>query len=395
MSQGPACVEPRRRRERSGRHYPALDGLRAVAITGVVWHHCLPRPEPGWLGRGHAGVPLFFALSGYLITTLLLAERRATGDIALGAFWMRRGLRIFPLYYATLAGFVLALAAHEPSDATRHFAESLPFYASYTSNWFVDFDVAHPVWFAFAWSLATEEQFYLWWPPFLRLGERLGPALAPLGLLLIVGVDQLAELGALGSWLARGSTGARVLTSVSTAMLLGAALAWALAQPRGFAWLRRALALPHATAIAAAAAAAWIWQPGPAIVLDLAFVALVGAAAAASGQGPIERALAARPLVYVGRVSYGVYLFHVPVLGSLERLFPSLVEHPLGLFVSTGCLSLAAAALSHRYVEAPLLAIQQRFRPARVELSGSPARVGAPMAHENSEPPRVGWAREG
>jgi peptidoglycan/LPS O-acetylase OafA/YrhL len=386
MSEGPASFEQRRRPNRCGRHYPALDGLRALAIIAVVWHHCLPRPEPGWLGRGHAGVPLFFALSGYLITTLLLAERRATGDIALGAFWMRRSLRIFPLYYATLAGFVLALAAHEPSDATRHFAESLPFYASYTSNWFVDFDVAHPVWFAFAWSLATEEQFYLWWPTFLRFAERLGPALAPLGLALIAGAEQLAEHGALSSWLPQGSSGARMLASVSAAMLLGAGLAWALAQPRGFAWLRRALAMRHATTLAAAASAAWIWRPGPAVLLDLAFVALVGAAAAASGHGWIERTLAARPLVYVGRVSYGLYLFHVPVLGSLQRLFPDLGEHPLGLFVSTGSLSLAVAAMSHRYVEAPLLTLQERFRPARVPLSDATALL---------EPPRVGWAREG
>jgi peptidoglycan/LPS O-acetylase OafA/YrhL len=387
MSQGPASLEPKRERQRGGRQYPALDGLRAVAITGVVWHHCLPQPEPGWLGRGHAGVPLFFALSGYLITTLLLAERRATGDIALGAFWMRRSLRIFPLYYATLAGFAVALAAHPASEATRHFAESLPFYASFTSNWFVDFDVGHPVWFAFAWTLATEEQFYLWWPAFLRVAERLGPALVPLGLALIVGVDQLAELGAFARWLPQGSTAGRMLTSVSAAMLLGAGLAWALAQPHGFAWLRRALGMRHATTLAAAAAAAWIWQPGPAILLDLAFVALVGSAGAASGQGPIERALAAPPLVYVGRVSYGLYLFHVPVLGSLQRLFPALAAHPLGLFVPTSALSLAVAALSHRYVEAPILALRERFRPARLALSDATAPLPGPE--------RVGWVREG
>jgi peptidoglycan/LPS O-acetylase OafA/YrhL len=392
MSRAPQTAERRRRREPVSRLYPALDGLRALAIAGVVWHHCLPRPEPGLIGRGHAGVPLFFALSGFLITTLLLAERRATGDIALGAFWVRRGLRIFPLYYATLAGFVLALGAHEPSDATRHFAESLPFYASYTSNWFVDFDVPHPVWFAFAWSLATEEQFYLWWPTFLRVAQRLGPAFAPLGLALAVGVDQLAELGALSSWLPRGSTAARVLTSPSAAMLLGAGLAWALALRRGFAWLERALAARHATTLSAAAAGAWLWQPfGPDILRDLAFVALVGAAAASSGQPSpgralVNRALAARPLVYVGRVSYGMYLFHVPVLGSLLRMIPALAEHTFGLYVATFASSLGLAALSHRYVEAPLLALQERFRPARVPLS----EVAAPLPA-----PSVGWAREG
>jgi len=389
MSSGHADLERRRKPERNAGYYPALDGLRAVAIAGVVWHHSLPRAVPGWLGRGHAGVPLFFALSGYLITTLLLAERRATGDIALGAFWMRRSLRIFPLYYATLAGFVLLLALHEPSAARRHFAESLPFYASYTSNWFVDFDVTHPVWFAFAWSLATEEQFYLWWPTFLRYAERFGRALAPLGLLLVVGVDQLTELGLLESWLPRGGTPWRMLTSASAAMALGAGLAWMLAQGRRFAGLRRALAAPHATSLTAALVAAWLWRPfGPGILLDLAFVALVGAAAASSGRGLLERALAARPLVYIGRVSYGMYLFHVPVLGSIQRVFSELVEQPLALFATSFLVSMGLAALSHRYVEAPILALQARFRPARGAL---------PVAGPESLPARapIAWVREG
>ncbi|HTV17186.1 MAG TPA: acyltransferase [Polyangiaceae bacterium] len=387
MTEGPPGAEGRREPARARRYFPALDGLRALAITGVVWHHSLPGPEPGWLGRGHVGVPLFFALSGYLITTLLLAERCATGDIALGAFWVRRSLRIFPLYYATLAGFGLALAVHEPNDATRHFAASLPFYASYTSNWFVDFDVRHPVWFAFAWSLATEEQFYLWWPTLLRHAERVGRWLAPLGLALVLGVDQLVELGALESSVPRISTLWRVLTSASAAMVLGAALAWASSRPRGFGWLARALAARHATSLAAAAVAVWIWQPfGPGVVLDIGFVVLVGAAAASHGRGFVDRLLAAPALVYVGRVSYGMYLFHVPVLGSLSRSFPGLVEHPPALFGATFALSVGVAALSHRYIESPLLALQERFRPARGPL---------PVAAEPPARARVGWVREG
>ena len=102
---GPPPAEGARERFLSERYFPAFDGLRCLAICGVLWHHCLPWPWPktwgeawpGWLGRGHAGVPLFFALSGFLITTLLLAEHRSTGDIALGSFWARRTLRIFPL----------------------------------------------------------------------------------------------------------------------------------------------------------------------------------------------------------------------------------------------------------------------------------------------------------
>jgi len=200
------------------RHLPALDGIRCLAITGVVWHHSLPRPFPGWLGRGHAGVPLFFALSGFLITRLLIAEQRTSGRIDLGQFWLRRSLRILPLYYAVLVGFVLLLGLRAPTEATRHFFASLPFYASYTSNWFVDYRVTHPVWFGFAWSLATEEQFYAWWPPLLGWAERRGRWLAPLGLLTLLGLDQLAErVGPPG--LSPGEGLARIATSLSGAVL--------------------------------------------------------------------------------------------------------------------------------------------------------------------------------
>jgi peptidoglycan/LPS O-acetylase OafA/YrhL len=346
------------------RHLPALDGIRCLAITGVVWHHSLPRSFPGWLGRGHAGVPLFFALSGFLITRLLIAEQRATGHIDLGQFWLRRSLRILPLYYAVLAGFVLLLGLRAPTEATRHFFASLPFYASYTSNWFVEYRVAHPVWFGFAWSLATEEQFYAWWPLLLRWAEGRGRWLAPLGLLTLLGLDQLAErMGP--PWLTPGEIPARVATSLSAAMLLGALLALALAHPRGGAALRRALAAPSALPLAIAAAAALLWRPlGPPILLELAFATLVGAAALTSGRGALARLLSARPLVHVGRVSYGVYLFHVPVLGALKRTLPVLAEQPLALFPAAFALSIALASASYRYLEGPLLALRERFRPA-------------------------------
>jgi peptidoglycan/LPS O-acetylase OafA/YrhL len=367
------------------RNCPALDGLRCLAIMGVVWHHSLPCAYPGWLGRGHVGVPLFFALSGFLITRLLLAERQSTGDIALGRFWMRRSLRIAPLYYATLAGFVVYLALLEPNDATRHFWSSLPFYASYTSNWFVDFDVAHPVWFGFGWSLATEEQFYLWWPIFLRYAERLHRVVSALGLLALIALDQLAESGAFAPWIVSGSTAARIATSASGAMALGALLGWALSQPRAFAPLKRALAARHATALSAMACAALIWQPiGPPIVLELAFALLVGSAASASSSSS-ARGLALRPLVYVGRVSYGVYLFHVPVLGLLERFCPWLGTQPVALFPLGFMLSLALAGVCFRTIEAPLLALKERFRPS------------PPMGRTAGGAPSVAtvWAREG
>jgi peptidoglycan/LPS O-acetylase OafA/YrhL len=368
---------------------------------GVVWHHSLPRAEAGWLGRGHVGVPLFFALSGFLITTLLLVERRATGDIALGQFWVRRSLRIFPLYYATLTGFTLFLALREPNDATRHFFDNLPFYASYTSNWFVEFAVPHPVWFGFAWSLATEEQFYLWWPTLLRHAERRGRALAPLALMALLVFDQGAEHGVLDPWVTRGSAEARVATSISAAMGFGALLGWATSEPGAFGLLQRALANRHATLLSAAVCAALIWQPmGPPFVLDLALAVLVASAASSSSglspdgsssddssRGRFVRLLSTRPLVYVGKVSYGVYLFHVPVLGSLERACPWLAERPLALFPPAFLLSVVLAGFCFRTIEMPILALKDRFRP--LPTSPCPEPVAA-----RARTVATGWTRE-
>ena len=139
------------------KRFGALDGLRALSIVPVVWHHATPHPLDGVLGRGPLGVDLFFATSGFLITTLLLREREG-GGIDLRAFYTRRTLRIFPLYYFVLGGFVLhAIFVRAPGPVRDHFLASVPSYATYTSNWFVDNAVPHAVVFSFAWSLATEE----------------------------------------------------------------------------------------------------------------------------------------------------------------------------------------------------------------------------------------------
>jgi peptidoglycan/LPS O-acetylase OafA/YrhL len=364
--------------EGSSRYLPALDGLRALAVAAVVWHHSLPHAVEGVLGRGHAGVPLFFALSGFLITRLLCAEHRATGDIALGAFWVRRSLRIAPLYYAVLTGFVLYLCWIEPTDATRHFFRSLPYYVTYTSNWFVDFGVAHPVWFGFAWSLATEEQFYLWWPPLLRSGARLGRPVAALALGFVLLGDQLAEHGFAGTWLAAGSVGQRMSQSASAAMALGALLALALARP--IRSIERLLASRHALAVTLSLAAAWLWSPvGPPIVLDAAFAALVGAAALSGGGGWLERGLGSRELARVGRVSYGIYLLHVPVVGLCKRACPWLTERPAALFPLAFGIAFVMAALSYRYVEGPLLALKERFRPRPAPGAALPASPSAAL----------------
>jgi peptidoglycan/LPS O-acetylase OafA/YrhL len=346
-------------------YYPAFDGLRCAAICAVVWHHSLPRPLPGVLGRGYLGVPLFFALSGFLITTLLLAERRLTGEIALGSFWMRRCLRIFPLYYAVLLLFAFSLAVREPSEARQHFFRSLPFYVSYTSNWFVDYGVAHPIWFGFAWSLSAEEQFYAWWPALLRQCQRWTSWAAVGALLGLLGLSQLTERGVFASWISPHGVAERVLTSFAASMSLGALLALLMAERRAFAWVWRVLGRRASAPVCLLALATFVWRPPtPFLLFELLLACLVAACALQPAPGWL-RAAATRPLLHLGRVSYGMYLFHVPVLGLLRRCLPWLVERPACLFPLALGVTWGAATLSYRYLESPILKLQARYRPLR------------------------------
>ena len=92
------------------RRFDALDGLRAVSVTAVVWHHTSGMPGPAILSKGYLGVDFFFAISGFLITTLLIREQNATSRISVSKFYARRALRIFPLYYVTLLLYVVLVA---------------------------------------------------------------------------------------------------------------------------------------------------------------------------------------------------------------------------------------------------------------------------------------------
>lgn len=350
-------------------YYRALDGVRALAIAAVLWHHALPPTAGGWMARGHVGVRLFFALSGFLISARLLAERRATGAIALGPFWLRRSLRIFPLYYAVLALFALYLGLRAPDAGSRHFFEHLVFHATYTSNWFIDYAVSHPVWFAFGWSLACEEQFYAWWPPVLRQSRRGSTALVVL--LGVLALQQLVQYRVLGDWLASSPTPERILGSLAPALSLGALLALCLERRSGFAvaWMLFGKCASVAAALILLAIALLIGHGGgPPLLLDLVFAALVGCVVLAP-ESWLGRLLSLPPLCALGRVSYGVYLFHVPVLGLLRRGLPGLVDRPGLLFPLALVLTWALAALSFRFFEAPLLALARRSSLRRVNAS--------------------------
>jgi peptidoglycan/LPS O-acetylase OafA/YrhL len=342
-----------------------LDSLRAFAVAGVVVYHLGVDATWARIRWGGAGVELFFVLSGFLITGILLAARdkmdagKQSGGGAVKQFYIRRFLRIFPIYYLTL--FVVAGIGIGPARPT------LPWHLAYLSNVYFALRGAWNGPISHLWSLSVEEQFYLLWPWFILFLPR--RALKPfiLGAVLLGPLFRLAcVLGGVGE------IAIEVLPFGCLDLLaFGGLLAYLRhedALPMRPLAIAAAIALP--VAIACEAARLYDVFAGPEIVLGrIARGVLFGwlVARGADGFAGLGGAiLNARPLAAIGRVSYAIYLFHnfAHELAvkffyyALGRQFP---ESPVaGRLITVGG-TLAAAAISWRYFEGPINRFKERF----------------------------------
>lgn len=351
-----------------GAYMPQLDGLRAIAVTLVILAHCWWRES----GLGHQGVRLFFVLSGFLITGILLELRRSveaqqtTLAFAWRAFFVRRALRIFPAYFALL---LIYLALGVPG-----FHEQLVWHALFLSNISIFLEGSWEPWqIAHLWSLSVEEQFYLLWPALIFLAPR--RSLTPLCLALaavaviwrIVGV-QLSDMEY-----------AAGLTPASFDALAGGAIV-ALAFQDGWRAPLQRFCLWCAAPWAALTAtlALKLWEPAPlvywSLVETLGAVALAGVvSAAASGEtGRIaSRFLTWRPIRGLGRISYGLYLFHGLMLWvaveAIERTNVIAFRYGPELFILCYALTLVFATISWRWFELPFLRLKRRapYQPVK------------------------------
>ncbi|MHC4261835.1 MAG: acyltransferase family protein [Planctomycetota bacterium] len=348
---------------RTRRHFGSLDGLRCVAILSVIWHHTGQPFEGTWAARGFLGVDLFFVLSGFLIVTLLLRERDRSGAISLKKFYLRRTLRIFPAYYMVLA-LTGALFFLLGSKSLEVYLSDLPYLATYTSNW-IHVEVPN---LGVMWSLATEEQFYLLWPLIEVLVPRraIGWVLA-----LAIGVNQAVNFG-LTDELWRQTFGTEpdvyILQTTFTPILLGVGLAHALHGRGGFALVWRLIGARWASvALAAATMASIALSPddisGPSrLVTQILMTLLIGSVVVREDTA-LRPLLTLRPVVYLGTISYGLYLLHmfgVSTALSLGERIPAL-DNFLARITITTAVATVLATLSFRYFETPFLKLKERF----------------------------------
>jgi peptidoglycan/LPS O-acetylase OafA/YrhL len=355
-------------------YQPGLDGLRAISVTAVVLYHA----GFTWIHGGFFGVEVFFVVSGFLITSLLIEERENTNRVSLPQFWMRRVRRLIPALVSVLLAVSVWAALFGSAEQTSQMRRDLPWAIPYAANWgqiagdVPYFQPGDPPLLRHLWSLAVEEQWYLFWP------------LAFVGLAatrlrrdhiakLLVGI--VALLFVLTWWIQRGGDTPMSLPGVFDG-----------ANRVNFLYLST---ITRASGLLLGAAAAFVWRPwrsqnahrAPARALDLAmgvslgllvccflgarltagymypwllfFVSIVSVVAVAVVVHPAavgsRLVLSWPPLVELGKRSYGLYLWHWPIFVILKATHGS-----AGRFLAAIAIAAVVTELSYRFIETPV-----------------------------------------
>lgn len=336
---------------------PNLDGLRALSILLVMFHH-IPLVTSTYAlnlqQNGRLGVMLFFVISGFLITKLALKEWRLTGTFNIKDFYIRRSLRIFPLYYAVMLLVCLLVYGLNvyPASVQQEFTERLPSYLLYYSN--LTGSIQGP--FSLVWSLAVEEQFYL---VFALLFFFL-PVKFTMGLFFILTLLRLT-MPFWGDFFADDHL-LLVAFRYQEAIFLGVSLAF-LMENRWFFYGMRQVAASYivGTALVAALAIGFIFfsverDPWLETVINMLFTLLVGVTAL----WPPLWGIGGPALSYVGKVSYGIYLFHTLVFYGIKKHIGSESWMVFGLGVP---LTVCVAAISYTYFESYFIKMKRTFNP--------------------------------
>ena len=336
------------------RYNPAFDGVRAIAVIAVIGFHW---QLPGFWG-GFFGVDVFFVLSGFLITGLIAAEIDRTGRLSLPRFYVRRLLRLSPQLLLLLAAYLVVMPLATPIPLREHVVNAV-LVATYVSDYSLAF-WHRPMTLPHTWSLSVEEHYYLIWPVAVLL---LLPVAKPRRLLTILIVSYVAATGwrIANLWLFDDllATAARFDTRMS-GLILGGIVAL---------MVREGMTVGRPDALGAAALGILViyfvtsnhgeidslsWRM---IVVELAAAALI--VSLACGRGMVARLLSLKWLVAIGLISYGLYLWHMPVWMLLYSALDPVPRHLTALAIS-----LALAGGSYLWIERPMRKLRHRLSPA-------------------------------
>jgi peptidoglycan/LPS O-acetylase OafA/YrhL len=359
------------------RYQPGLDGLRAISVLAVMFFHqyFVFGTERGFMPGGFLGVEVFFVVSGYLITSLLLAENRDSGRISLKNFWFRRARRLLPALYVLLA-VVVAYSLLFLPDSIATLKGDVIAALTYTSNWWQIIShrsyavtAGRPELLKHLWSLAIEEQFYLCWPPLLYVALRTFRRKSIVTTIIVVALASTVLMAITAQFsinFAYYSTFTRL-----SGLLLGSAMAFFYAPYR----IRKAAA-PRARLVLNASAVVGLVLllvmfrmyrypitsldsrsvfDGGFLLVDIATLLVI--AAVVHPVSDAGRIIGCKPLRWVGVRSYSLYLWHYPIFcvtrpGLDFQHFGHLRGWPV--FVVRLVLSFGAAELSYRFVETPI-----------------------------------------
>lgn len=377
------------------RQLPGLDGLRALAVVAVIVYHL----NPSWLPGGYLGVDVFFVISGYLITALLLSEHRGSGDVRLGRFWARRARRLLPALGVLLVTVTL-LAACFARDGLGPLQSHVPASIFYVLNWILllghnSYSVTYgrPPLLQHLWSLSVEEQFYMLWPPALVLLLRRRFTRSHVAGIALAGCALSAVLMAVLYRPGHNPSGVYFGTHThAEGLLMGCALAaavppWrmtAAVAPRARKVLERSGVGALVVVIAGLAILGFnsaLTYRGGMLIVDLATAVVVATVAHPASR--LGAGLARQPLRWLGLRSYSLYLWHWPIFmmtrPGLDLAWSTVPDVLLRL-----SLTAAAAELSYRYVEQPWRDGRAQFalkvRLAALSPSQIAAAAVAPMA---------------
>ncbi len=385
--------------DRTFTHRPALDGVRGLAVAAVIAFHL----GYVWAPGGFLGVDLFFVLSGYLITSLLLTEHARTGRVDLTRFWTRRARRLLPALALVITAVIVMVPASTTPDERGMIRDDTLATLVYGANWrfaatgeayFAQFPDPSPL--RHMWSLAVEEQFYLFWPLVVigllalagrrRARSQAGPLLLTCAAGVVGSAFVLAVLYQPGGDPSRAYYGT---DSRVHQLLVGALLATVLRRfatrrtestARAGRWLTPVSALLLVACFATLDSHEGAYYRGGSLLVAVAAAGLVLALEWAPAT-TLARALSVRPLRYVGQLSYGLYLWHWPVLIWISP--PGYTGASIGMDAARLAVTFALASASYHLVEQPIRhgrPLLRGLRSRRPHPVGTRPARGAPVA---------------